>query len=182
MQSFFRCFYLKINEKITALFLFCSVFFVFFIFFVFYWCLALFIVIRDYRLCLFISPIQKKPQRFLVEALFYFLPGGVLLSHGESPHYHRRYSVSLLSSAWNQVGPLHYRRQDNSFDDFTSFILMSSSFCSFYSLRLSRLSLQQTPHPKFETSCLLYFSALTLFFVLSSRCTHPKPKRLRLYG
>ncbi len=28
-----------------------------------------------------------------------------LLSHGETPHYHRRYGVSLLSSAWGQVGP-----------------------------------------------------------------------------
>ncbi len=25
-------------------------------------------------------------------------PGDVLLSHGETPHYHRRYCVSLLSS------------------------------------------------------------------------------------
>ncbi len=32
-------------------------------------------------------------------------PGDVLLSHGETPHYHRRYYVSLLSSAWDQVGP-----------------------------------------------------------------------------
>ncbi len=32
-------------------------------------------------------------------------PGDVLLSHGETPHYHRRCYVSLLSSAWVQVGP-----------------------------------------------------------------------------
>ena len=32
-------------------------------------------------------------------------PGDVLLSHGEAPHYHRRCYVSLLSSAWSQVGP-----------------------------------------------------------------------------
>ena len=38
-------------------------------------------------------------------------PGDVLLSHGEAPHYHRRYCVSLLSSAWNQVGPQRYGRQ-----------------------------------------------------------------------
>ena len=37
----------------------------------------------------------------------------VLLSHGETPHYHRRYCVSLLSSAWNQVGPQCYGRQAN---------------------------------------------------------------------
>ncbi len=33
------------------------------------------------------------------------MPGSFLLSHGETPHYHRRYGVSLLSSAWGQVGP-----------------------------------------------------------------------------
>ncbi len=31
-------------------------------------------------------------------------PGDVLLSHGEAPHYHRRYFVSLLSSAWKSGG------------------------------------------------------------------------------
>ncbi len=41
-------------------------------------------------------------------------PGDVLLSHGEAPHYHRRYCVSLLSSTWNQVGPQRYGRQANS--------------------------------------------------------------------
>ncbi len=37
--------------------------------------------------------------------LLYLMPGSSLLSHGETPHYHRRYGVSLLSSAWGQVGP-----------------------------------------------------------------------------
>ncbi len=41
-------------------------------------------------------------------------PGDVLLSHGETPHYHRRYFVSLLSSEWSQVGPKRYGRQANS--------------------------------------------------------------------
>ena len=45
-------------------------------------------------------------------------PGDVLLSHGEAPHYHRRYCVSLLSSAWSQVGPQCYGRQANSFSLF----------------------------------------------------------------
>ncbi len=36
------------------------------------------------------------------------MPGSSLLSHGETPHYHRRYGVSLLSSAWGQVGPPRY--------------------------------------------------------------------------
>ena len=39
--------------------------------------------------------------------------GDVLLSHGETPHYHRRYGVLLLSSAWGQVVPPCYRRRDN---------------------------------------------------------------------
>ncbi len=39
------------------------------------------------------------------------MPGSSLLSHGETPHYHRRYGVSLLSSAWGQVGPPRYCRQ-----------------------------------------------------------------------
>jgi hypothetical protein len=43
------------------------------------------------------------------------MPGSSLLSHGETPHYHRRYGVSLLSSAWGQVGPPRYSRQANSF-------------------------------------------------------------------
>ncbi len=43
------------------------------------------------------------------------MPGSSLLSHGETPHYHRRYGVSLLSSAWGQVGPPRYCRQANSF-------------------------------------------------------------------
>ncbi len=36
------------------------------------------------------------------------------LTWGETPHYHRRYGVSLLSSAWGQVGPPRYRRRANS--------------------------------------------------------------------
>ncbi len=43
----------------------------------------------------------------------YSKPGDVLLSHGETPHYHRRCCVSLLSSAWSQVGPQRYGRQAN---------------------------------------------------------------------
>ena len=35
-----------------------------------------------------------------------------LLSHGETPHYHRRYIVSLLSSGWDQVVPMFYGRQE----------------------------------------------------------------------
>ena len=43
------------------------------------------------------------------------MPGNDLLSHGETPHYHRRSSVSLLSSGWDQVGPERYCCQANCF-------------------------------------------------------------------
>jgi hypothetical protein len=39
-------------------------------------------------------------------------PGGDLLSHGEAPHYHRRCTVSLLSSVWDQVVPVLFGRQE----------------------------------------------------------------------
>ncbi len=39
-------------------------------------------------------------------------PGDDLLSHEETSHYHRRWSVSLLSSRWSQVVPNRYGRQE----------------------------------------------------------------------
>ena len=39
------------------------------------------------------------------------MPDDVLLSHGETPHYHWRRAVSLLSSGWDQVVHTRYRRQ-----------------------------------------------------------------------
>ena len=48
---------------------------------------------------------KKKPCTFVQGLFFCLMPGSSLLSHGETPHYHRRYGVSLLSSAWGQVGP-----------------------------------------------------------------------------
>ena len=57
----------------------------------------------------------KRKKAILPDGLFTCLmPGSSLLSHGETPHYHRRYGVSLLSSAWGQVGPPRYSRQANS--------------------------------------------------------------------
>ena len=41
------------------------------------------------------------------------MPGNDLLSHGETPHYHRRSSISLLSSEWDQVGLERYGCQAN---------------------------------------------------------------------
>ena len=49
-----------------------------------------------------------------------FKPGDDLLSHGETPHYHRRCIVSLLSSVWSQVVPMLYGRQANWLDGFGS--------------------------------------------------------------
>lgn len=37
--------------------------------------------------------------------------GNDLLSHGLSPHYHRRNSVSLPGSGWSRVVPLCYGHQ-----------------------------------------------------------------------
>ena len=48
---------------------------------------------------------KLKGPVFRLSLSFYLMPGSSLLSHGETPHYHRRYGVSLLSSAWGQVGP-----------------------------------------------------------------------------
>ena len=54
---------------------------------------------------------RKKPRhRSGVEAS-QFKPDNDLLSHGETPHYHRRRTVSLLSSVWDQVVPVRYCRQ-----------------------------------------------------------------------
>ena len=38
-------------------------------------------------------------------------PDSVLLSHGETPHYHRRCTFSLLSSKWYQVVQVLYSHQ-----------------------------------------------------------------------
>ncbi len=57
---------------------------------------------------------QRKKAILMDGLLFNLVPGSSLLSHGEAPHYHRRYGVSLLSSAWGQVGPPRYLRQANS--------------------------------------------------------------------
>ena len=65
---------------------------------------------------------NKKTPAFWPGFLSY-LPGGALLSHGEAPHYHRHFGVSLLSSVWGQVGPPLYRRQDYSVLDFRPWTL-----------------------------------------------------------
>ena len=64
----------------------------------------------------------------------YLMPGSSLLSHGETPHYHRRYGVSLLSSAWGQVGPPRYSRQANSFVLSTQYFIASAALAAFVNL------------------------------------------------
>ena len=54
---------------------------------------------------------MQKSQPIGLAFSSYLMLSSSLLSHGETPHYHRRYGVSLLSSAWDQVGPPRYGRQ-----------------------------------------------------------------------
>ena len=58
-------------------------------------------------------PLQKQTPDPLtrIGGLVYELDDD-LLSHGETPHYHRRCIVSLLSSEWDQVVPTLYGRQE----------------------------------------------------------------------
>jgi hypothetical protein len=59
------------------------------------------------------KPQERKNPGHLRDRGFYLKPGSDLLSHGETPHYHRRCTVSLLSSGWDQVVPMLYCRQAN---------------------------------------------------------------------
>ena len=56
-------------------------------------------------------PKNKTPTAFAIGVLEFNLDDD-LLSHGETPHYHRRCIVSLLSSGWDQVVPMLYGRQE----------------------------------------------------------------------
>jgi hypothetical protein len=56
----------------------------------------------------------KNPYRIPIGVLE-LKPGSDLLSHGETPHYHRRRVVSLPSSVWDRVVPTRYGRQANWF-------------------------------------------------------------------
>ena len=59
----------------------------------------------------FISRKNKTPTAFAIGVSEFNLDDD-LLSHGETPHYHRRCIVSLLSSGWDQVVPTLYGRQE----------------------------------------------------------------------
>ena len=54
---------------------------------------------------------EKTPTCEADRGVSYLALDNDLLSHGETPHYHRRYVVSLLSSGWGQVVPTFYGRQ-----------------------------------------------------------------------
>ena len=54
---------------------------------------------------------NKTPTAFAIGVSEFNLDDD-LLSHGETPHYHRRCIVSLLSSGWDQVVPTLYGRQE----------------------------------------------------------------------
>ena len=57
------------------------------------------------------SRTNKTPTAFAIGVSEFNLDDD-LLSHGETPHYHRRCIVSLLSSGWDQVVPTLYGRQE----------------------------------------------------------------------
>ena len=56
---------------------------------------------------------RKRPDARFCASGLEVKPDNDLLSHGETPHYHRRRAVSLLSSGWDQVVPTRYDRQAN---------------------------------------------------------------------
>ena len=58
------------------------------------------------------STAQNKTPSAFANGVSEFNLDDDLLSHGETPHYHRRCIVSLLSSGWDQVVPMLYGRQE----------------------------------------------------------------------
>ena len=56
----------------------------------------------------------KKTTKTIKEIIFVVRvdPGNVLLSHGETPYYHRRCASSLPSSKWDRVVPTRYVHQE----------------------------------------------------------------------
>ena len=79
--------------------------------------------------------------------------GNDLLSHGETPHYHRRGCVSLLSSGWIQVVPQLYCHQTNSLlrlvncpsDGIVSSLCCSCTFSTLRCSLVTALSAEQFP-------------------------------------
>ena len=54
---------------------------------------------------------ETKTPASLLAGVLQNKPGSVLLSHGETPYYHRRWAFSLPSSEWDRVVPARYGRQ-----------------------------------------------------------------------
>ena len=65
---------------------------------------------RQISLLGFLSGV-KKAQLISQLGFLISMPGDDLLSHGETPHYHRRCIVSLPSSGWDRVVPILYGHQ-----------------------------------------------------------------------
>ncbi len=68
-------------------------------------------VLRERTFANFSTAQSKTPSAF-ANGVSEFNLDDDLLSHGETPHYHRRCIVSLLSSGWDQVVPMLYGRQE----------------------------------------------------------------------
>ena len=66
-------------------------------------------------LSLIVNRLQKKSPTSLLDEIG-LIPGDDLLSQGLSPHYHRRYSVSLPGSEWDRVVPLCSGHQKEGFE------------------------------------------------------------------
>ena len=83
------------------------------------------------------SNTRKTPTVHTMGVSLVLKPGNDLLSHGETPHYHRRYIFSLLSSIWDQVVQMLYGHQTN-WSDFTAYkdsvipLSLMSLCCSCY--------------------------------------------------
>ncbi len=116
---------------------------------------------------------KQKARSFDRAFCFYLMPGSSLLSHGETPHYHRRYGVSLLSSAWGQVGPPRYSRQANSVYQHTFRMSMSSviklNFVSLSPKHLRRCKVK--PHGSLVSVSSTYRYAYTPDLSTSSSST-----------
>ncbi len=83
-----------------------------------------------------------------------------LLSHGETPHYHRRCIVSLLSSGWDQVVPMLYGRQEILLPECPDGQPSESGYAIFVAYEFSGLS--SSPPQSASANCLgVIWSSLT---------------------
>ena len=128
-----------------------------------------------FNLILFVRFAQKQKTPDACTSGVYIQLGGDLLSHGNIPHYHRHYGVSLLSSVWIQVGPPHYRRQ-NSVDDFTSVFSYSLSFKP--KQADSQLSLSIITSIPGESPTVSLYSLLTATHPIPLSCLRSPQKHL----